>query len=156
VFKFVDSTLFEASLPSEPICESIEHYIQTNKIEVVKLLSIMLPKIAEGFAKQRGSIFGFGHTASESTGSLFKIADATDEELDKLNRTNTRNLSEERCVGHFRFELGIRGKNNLESASRKLVLNKSFDLLETKRRLSEMNKFRKEAKDIKINKNGVK
>ena len=39
------------------------------------------------------------------------------------------NLAEERSVGSVNNELEIRGKSSLECVSKKLVLNKSFDLL---------------------------
>ena len=39
------------------------------------------------------------------------------------------NLAEERSVGNGNNELKIRGKSSLECVSKKLVLNKSFDLL---------------------------
>ena len=39
------------------------------------------------------------------------------------------NLSEERSVGLVNYGMQIRGKNNLSTVSRNIVLNKSFDLL---------------------------
>ena len=57
-------------------------------------------------------------------------------------------MGEERSVGGINNELKIRGKRNLESASRKLVLNKSFDLIEKKNNPSQIVKFRKAAQDI--------
>ena len=40
------------------------------------------------------------------------------------------NLAEERNVGLTNYELDIRGKKNLESVSKKIVLNRSIDLIE--------------------------
>ena len=77
----------------------------------------------------RGKVFGFRPEAEKEC-STFKISSATTEELERLNNTLTHNLGEERSVGLINYELDIRGKSNLESSSRKLVLNKSFDLLE--------------------------
>ena len=75
------------------------------------------------------------------------MADATEEEKEELDKTTVHNLAEERSVGSINNELKIRGKRNLESASRKLVLNKSFDLIE-KRNPKEYLNFRKPAQDI--------
>jgi len=61
----------------------------------------------------------------------------------------TYNLGEERSVGLINYELDIRGKSNLESTSQKLVLNKSFDLLEKFGKLSEFCSYRNAAQDIK-------
>ena len=113
----------------------ILHSIATNvseyKSEVVNLLKLMLPKLADGF-------------------STFKISSATNEELRKLDTTATHNLGEERSVGLMNYELGIRGKSNLETSSRKLILNKSFDLLEKSGKLSKYRSFRKASQDIKL------
>ena len=69
--------------------------------------------------------------------------------MQKLNNAATHNLGEERSVGHVNYELGIRGKANLEASSRKLILNKSFDLVEASGKLSTYKSFRKAARDIK-------
>ena len=76
-----------------------------------------------------------------------KVSDATEEEMEKLNKTTVHNLAEERSVGSINNELKNRGKGNLECASRKLILNKSFDLLE-KRQSKDYLKFRKPAQAV--------
>ena len=40
------------------------------------------------------------------------------------------NLSEERSIGFYNYEIGIRGKRFTEAASKKIVLNRSSDLIE--------------------------
>ena len=109
----------------------------------------MISKIADGIDVQRGAIFGFGTHANDDTGSLFKVAEATDEEMKELDHTNVHNLAEERSVGSINNEIKIRGKRNLESASRKLVLNKSFDLIERAEPKKYLD-FRKPAQDITL------
>ena len=47
-----------------------------------------------------------------------------------MEKAVVHNLAEERSVGSFNNEIKMRGKRNIESASRKLVLNKPFDLVE--------------------------
>ena len=114
--------------------------------EITRLMKLMTLKIADGFDVQRGAVFGFGAHADD-TGSLVKVANATEKEMEELNKTTVHNLAEERSVGSINNELKIRGKRNLESVSRKLVLNKSFDLLEEKP-AKDYIKFRKPAQAI--------
>ena len=49
--------------------------------------------------------------------------------MEKLDKVAIHNLSEERSVGLVNYGIQIRGKNNLSTVSRNIVLNKSFDLL---------------------------
>ena len=53
------------------------------------------------------------------------------------------NLGEERNVGLVNYELSIRGKNNLESVSRKIVLNRAEDLIQDTS--NSYKRFKKEA-----------
>ena len=75
------------------------------------------------------------------------MSNATNEEMKELEKTTVHNLAEERSVGSTNNELKVRGKRHLESVSRKLVLNKSFDLIEIKDP-KDFNKFRKPAQEI--------
>ena len=151
VLHFVPEDIFKNVLKhtKDVILHSIATNVSEYKSEVVNLLKLMLPKLADGFAMQRGKIFGFGPEA-ESESITFKISSATTEELQKLDTTSTHNLGEERSVGLLNYELGIRGKTNLETSSRKLILNKSFDLLEKSGKLSNYRSFRKASQDIKL------
>jgi len=70
----------------------------------------------------------------------------------KLNKASIHNRNEERSVGFINYEFSIRGKQNLESASRKMLINKSIDIA-LKVEPSQISKFRKpaqERKEIKI------
>ena len=147
VFRFVSKEMFESCAPEKEVCCVIDECVKVYKDQIVALMKMMISKIADGFDLQRGAIFGFGTHANDDTGSLLKVADATEKEKQELDSTNVHNLGEERSVGSINNEIKIRGKRNLESASRKLVLNKSFDLInkeESKKYLS----FRKPAQDI--------
>ena len=79
--------------------------------------------MSSGFAKQRGRVFCFGPEKDEDSGTLFKVGNATEEELKLLDQCSTTNLGEERSVGLVNYEISIRGKNCLESISRNTVLN---------------------------------
>jgi hypothetical protein len=115
---------------------------------VKKLLEIILPRLADGFSEQRGAIFGFGPKADEDTRSLLKVATADDETKMKLQEAPVHNLNEERSVGFVNYEIQIRGKKYLDVVSRKMVLNKSKDILQAVDP-SDIKKYRKPAKIIK-------
>ena len=51
-------------------------------------------------------------------------------------------------MGFINYEINIWGKQCLESASKKIIINKSIDLLETSEPV-EIKKFRKPSKEIK-------
>ena len=61
---------------------------------------------------------------------MFKISSAIQNVEDKLEKAVVPNLAEEQSVGSFKNEIKMRGKRDIEIASKKLVLNKSFDLVE--------------------------
>ena len=65
----------------------------------------------------------------------------------KLNEAVIHNLNEERSVGFIGYEIQIRGKRNLESASKKMVFNKSSDIL-MKCDPNQMKNFGKPARHI--------
>ena len=110
--------------------KSIEACMQEYKKEIINILNVLLPMLAEGFSIQRGALFGFGPKANESTGTLLKISAASEAEKQKLNKAPIHNLNEERSVGFITHEVSIRGPDQLEPASKKMILNKSIDLLE--------------------------
>ena len=64
----------------------------------------------------------------DDTGIVLKISDVSKEQLEVLDKIQTHNLGEERCVGVVNYEIGIQGKENLNCVSKKMVLNKSFNL----------------------------
>lgn len=147
VMKFVSPEIFKSCIPDKAICKAIDESIQMYSDQIVPLMKLIVSKIADGFDVQRGAIFGFGTHANDDTGSVFNVSKATEDEMKELDKTSVHNLSEERSVGSVNNELRIRGKRNLESVSRKLVLNKSFDLIE-KKSPEEYRRFRKPAQAI--------
>ena len=151
VFHFVSSDIFNCvkKQMKSAVLDSINATVFFYKEEITNLLCLILPGMAEGFSTQRGKIFGFG-PAAEKSGMTFKVSTATEEEMQKLNSTAVHNLGEERSVGNINYELAIRGKRNLEASSKKLLLNKSFDLLEKSGDLPKFQSFRTAAQDIKL------
>ena len=69
--------------------------------------------------------------------------------MEKLNKASVHNLGKERPVGSVNYVLGIHGKGNLEASSKKLLLNKSFGLLEKTGELSEYRSYKKASQNIK-------
>ena len=148
VINFVNQKKFENSLPKKCLRESVNNCsIQYGK-EVKKLLEIILPRLAEGFSEQRGAIFGFGPKAEEDTKKLLKISTIDDAKKMKLQQAPVHNLNEERSVGFVNYEIQIRGKKYLDVVSRKLVANKSMDILQAADQ-HDLKKYRKPAKVIK-------
>ena len=116
--------------------------------QLTQLLHIILPCLAEGFRDQRGAIFGFGPNAEEDTGTILKIEGISQAKRMKLMKAPIHNLNKERSVGFINYEISIRGKQYLEAASLKMIINKSSDLLD-QMDASDTNKFSKPAKVIK-------
>ena len=85
---------------------------------------MILPRLADGFQKQKGDIFGFGDY-NESSPNLLSQMDAN-----KLEEAPVHNLAAERSVGFVNYELSRRGAKQLASASAAQVKAKSHDLIE--------------------------
>ena len=147
VCKFVTEEKFKKSLPENCLLESLQGFVSHFRKDVLKVIQIIIPRIAEGFAIQRGAIFGFGAQKDEDTGKIFKISTANEAKRQKLNQAPVHNLNEERSVGWVNQELDVRGKCFLESVSKKLVINKGIDLINEE--TLKLSNFRKPAKEIK-------
>ena len=104
--------------------------------------------MADGFSNQRGAIFGFGPNADDDTKTLLKVSSVSQQKKQKLQQAPVHNLNEERSVGSVNYEIQIRGKKNLNSVSKKIIINKGKDLLEAVNP-NDMKKFRKAAAAIK-------
>ena len=148
---FIKEDMFTASLPATCLVENLNAVAAKYRDQVCSLLELALPSFADGFAYQRGAIFGFGPTANHETGSVLKVASADKSMLEQMDHfVPVHNILEERNVGSIGYELNIRGLKNISNASRKHVLNRSQDLLYGDR---GFHKFIKEAasiKDIKL------
>ena len=105
---------------------------------------------ADGISLQKGAIFGFGPNKDEDTGTVLKLSSLSQEEVQKMDdgKVQVHNLGEERTVGCFNYEISIRGKSNLETASRNIVLNRSADLI-AKVDPTTIKSFRKQTEEVK-------
>ena len=118
---------FASTKVFKQVCSSKSCYtdcLQECRIEVGNILSLCLKAFSHGLAVQKGAIFGFGPTADDDKSSLLKISTARDEVMEKLDKVPIHNLAEERSVGLVNYGIQIRGKNNLGTVSRNVVLNK--------------------------------
>ena len=149
VCTFASEETFQNSLPKKKfLLESLEQVIKKYPNEIEKIIRIALEKFADGFHHQKGAIFGFGKNADEAT-NVFKISTATPEELEMLDTyVDPHNIGAERDVGSFNYACTVRvGSRNLESASRKVVIKSSADVLD---RVSpgEFRKYKPQSKEI--------
>ena len=110
------------------------------------MLKIILPRMA-GFSEQQGAIFSFGRKATEDTGMVLNMTTVEEPKRKKLSNAPIHNLNEERSVGFINYEISIRVKRFLETASRKMLINKRKDILD-KTDPSEMKKYIMPVKDF--------
>ena len=145
---FVEQDMFNKALPETCLLQYLEDTIQVYPTEISSLISQAKEMMAEGFSHQKGAIFGFGDNADADTGTKLKICTAPKEIMSKLDtHVETHNLGEERNVGMTNYEIMIRGKKNLQSASKKIVLNRSMDLIE--KNPTDFKKYKKTANIVK-------
>ena len=75
VCKFVSEKRLKDSLPKPYLLETLEEYVKQSSKEIKHLLNIILPRIADGFSEQRGTMFGFGPEANANTGTVLKVCE---------------------------------------------------------------------------------
>jgi len=106
--------------------QSLEIAANKLSVEVTKVISILLPRLAHGFQRQKGEIFGFGDSVSdEETAISLSMMNQK-----RLENAPINNLDSERSVAFINYELTQRGSHHLQSASTAQVKAKSQDLTE--------------------------
>ena len=80
---------------------------------------------------QKGAIFGFGEIAMKDTPQhVPRISEMNANKIALLEKNvQVQNIGEEQNLSIVNYELSVRGKQNIETVSRKLVLNCSADLI---------------------------
>ena len=117
--------------------------MEQNKPELVKVFKLMLPKLAEGWLRQRGDVFGFGDFDQESSRLLLNI------DPDIIDKSSINNMAAERQVGHINYELKIRGSKGLKAASLSNVKAQSYELVELDSTiLRELRKISKKVNEL--------
>ena len=135
IFFFASADQYQKALPHPDLLENAILTAQAYSNEVIQLITLLLGKFAQGFEYQKGAIFGFGSRKDDDTGTVLKICNLS--LIAELDQAQVHNLNEERSVGFLNYELDIRGKQHLEAASRKMVLNKAADLIDVLVRASK-------------------
>jgi len=143
-FKFISNDTFHQSnsWPKE-ILNDVQEFLQLHQSRVVPILQAILHRMADGFVKQRGHIFGFGIGNEEGPYQL----DSSDLTLDMAP---INNLDSERDVGTINYELKIRGAKQLACSRKAQVKTKLVNLGELKSK-EELRKHYRNAKKISGN-----
>ena len=153
VASFVDNQTFQTSLPKPVLRQNVQQLSLMHKDNVLMILQTILPRLAEGFSVQRGALFGFGPNANDTNVRSLKIVSLPEgDKRTKMLSAPVHNLHEERSVGSISYELNIRGRQHLESVSKKHLLNKSIDIVNNLdlKDLRTMKKAQDEIKKIKL------
>ena len=101
-----------------------------------------------GLSEQRSSLFCFGAKANDNIGIFLKLSNVTDKGKHRnLNQASVHNLIEGWSVGFMNYE-SISGKKCLQSRAKKMIINKSIDLLKNTEP-ENIKLFRKPAEEIK-------
>jgi hypothetical protein len=141
-FQFVEPKRFKECIKWEDVLlKAVKDSVETYKVKVVAVLSILLPRLADGFFVQRGDVFGFGNLDPNSSKLVTKHA------IQSLNKAPIHHLDSERSVGSINYELGIRGATEINAASTNFVKSKSYDLVEL-RPAEEYKKYENAAKKV--------
>lgn len=134
-FSFVSERRYKSCLWKPEVIKSLERGIAEHCNELVQIFKIILPKLAEGWFRQRGDVFGFGDYDKNSEKLLIS------KNIKVLNKAPSSNMSAERLVGSSNYEFHVRGPN-LELAGSCITKAKSMDLIEMKP-VSEFEECRK-------------
>ena len=113
--------------------EAVKQFTDIHSIRIINVLRLLLPKLADGFHKQRADVFGFGEFDKDSKMLVLN------KNVSKLDKAPINNLTSERHVGSVNYGLGIHGSNELNIVSSSIIKSKSIDLIE----LKPINEFKK-------------
>ena len=123
-FSFISEERFKNSNFPEDLLEPARKVILENKEQVVKVVELLLPRLAKGWERQRGDQYGFG--SSPNLESAERVASMDQE---KLKGAPVNNLDPERSVGWINHERSVRGASQLGAASRAHVTGKGAALI---------------------------
>ena len=124
-FDFVNESQFKLRLLPKKLLDALSLAMKQNKPEVVKIFKLKLPKLAEGWLRQRGDVFGFGDFDQESPRHFVQNIDPN-----VLDKAPINNMAVERWVGRINCELKIRGSKGLKAGSSSNVKAQSHELVE--------------------------
>ena len=119
--EFEDVMIWDSNLLT-----SLQSHINLYKPQVLQMLDLLLPMLAQGWFTQRGNVFGFGDYDPASSKLVTKM------NWEKLKVAPINKLDPERSVGEINYRLGIYGRSELKAASSSYVKGKNSDLIELK------------------------
>ena len=123
-FDFISVERFKHSNFPEELLASARVVVQENKEQVVKVLTLLLPRLAKGWERQRGDQYGFGSCPDLECKERVSAMDQ-----EKLKGAPVNNLDPEQSVGSINHERSVRGASQLAAASRAHVSGKGADLI---------------------------
>ena len=125
-FSFISVERYESTKYKDELLIPLKQIIDQHKEEILSVIELVLPKLAEGWHRQKAEQFAFGEfEGKESICETFS-------NKEKLAKAPINNLDPERSVGSINNELKIRGAKNLSTASRHHVINKSLPAVDKK------------------------
>ena len=136
-FHFVSKERFKNCFGSwaPELLESVKTFVNIHSERVICVLKLVLPKCADGFYLQRGSVFGFG--AFDPNSPML----VTNKDMSVLEKAPINNLTSERHVGSVNYGLSVHGEHQLSCVSSGIVKAKSYDIVELKP-VDEFTKYR--------------
>ena len=84
VFKFATEEMFKDCLPDNDLLHVLSRCCEEHPQEIKQLNTLCLKRFADGFAHQKGAIFGFSEKSCRDTGLVLKMSDLDEEELNVL------------------------------------------------------------------------
>ena len=123
-FTFISAERFKASNFPEHLLAPAREILSENSDLAVKVIGLLLPRLALGWERQRGSEYSFGSGSNQTAGDKVALMDQ-----EKLKTAPINNLDPERSVGFINHERKIRGASQLSAASRAHVCGKGAKLI---------------------------
>ena len=123
-FGFISPTRFKQSNFPEQLLAPAKQILAENGQQAAQVIKLLLPRLAKGWARQRGTEYSFGPNQDMSSKDRVALMDK-----EKLGQAPINNLDPERSVGFINYERGIRGATQLGAASRAHVSGKGAELI---------------------------
>ena len=96
----MNNEVFIKALPKNDILGELLNVNQQHPSEIEQILSISWQKFAKGFSHQKGAIFGFGKNANNDIGSVLRISQLEETEIEHMNQSKVeRKEGRKKCMG---------------------------------------------------------
>ena len=124
-FSFVSAERFKHSNYPEELLVPAREILSLNAAQASKVIGLLMPRLAQGWERQRGDEYGFGSNPDPDAKDRLSAMDQ-----EKLKTAPVNNLDPERSVGFINHERSIRGATQLAAASRAHVSGKGSSLIQ--------------------------